>query len=105
MAERIEFWDIQCRTYCIAIRKTTRYPKPMEDLISFSFRVPRDLAAGVEAAAKQMGLSRSEYARRALEQFQAQQMQERMAELSRQVARQSADAACSMESSGADGLV
>jgi len=76
----------------------------MEDLISFSFRLPRDLAAGVEAAAKQLGLSRSEYARRALEQFQTQLMQERMAELSRRVARESADAAGSMEISGADGL-
>jgi predicted DNA-binding protein len=76
----------------------------MEDLISFSFRIPRDLAAGVEATAKQMGLNRSEYARRALEQFQTQHMQDRMAELSRQVARQSADAARSMESSSADGL-
>jgi predicted DNA-binding protein len=77
----------------------------MDDLISFSFRIPREMAAGVEAAAKHLGLSRSEYARRALEQFQAQQMHERMAELSRQVARQSADAARSMEDSGADGLV
>jgi len=76
----------------------------MEDLISFTFRVPRNLAAGVEAAAKQLGISRSEYARRALEQFQTQMMQERMAELSRRVARQSAHAASSMENSGADGL-
>ena len=76
----------------------------MEDLISFSFRVPRDLAIGVKAAAKQLGISSSEYARRALEQFQAQQMQDRMAELSRRVARQSADAACSMESSSSDSL-
>jgi predicted transcriptional regulator len=76
----------------------------MEDLITFSFRVPRDLAAAVEAAARQMGLNRSEYARRALEQFQAQHMQDRMAELSRRVARQSAEAAGSMEGSGTDGL-
>jgi predicted transcriptional regulator len=76
----------------------------MGDLISFSFRVPRDLAAGVKAAAKQLGVSRSEYTRRALEQFQAQQMQVRMAELSHRVARESADAARSMEGSGGDGL-
>ncbi len=76
----------------------------MEDLISFSFRVPRELAVGVAAAAKKLGISRSEYARRALEQFQIQQMQDRMTELSRRVARQSADAACSMESTSADGL-
>ncbi len=76
----------------------------MDDLISFSFRVPRDLAAGVEDSARQLGISRSEYARRALEQFQIQLMQERMTELSRRVARESADAASSMESSGADGI-
>jgi len=76
----------------------------MEDLTSFSFRLPRELAADVAAAAKQLGVSKSEYTRRALEQFKAQQMQERMAELSGRVARQSADAARAMESSGADGL-
>jgi hypothetical protein len=51
-----------------------------------------------------LGLSKSAYARRVLEQFYAQQMQERMAELSRRVAWQSADAAWSMEGSGVDGL-
>jgi predicted transcriptional regulator len=76
----------------------------MEDLITFSFRVPRELAARVEAGARQLGLSRSEYARRALEQFQTLQMQQRIAELSRRVARQSAGAANSMEDSSFDGL-
>jgi predicted transcriptional regulator len=76
----------------------------MDDLISFSLRVPRALAAGVKAAAKQMGVSRSEYARRALEHFQAQYMQDRMAELSRRVAKESAEAGRSMEGSSADGL-
>jgi predicted DNA-binding protein len=77
----------------------------MDEMISFSLRIPREMAAGVEAAAKHLGVSRSEYARRALEQFQAQQIHDRMAELSRQLARQSADAARSMENSGVDGLV
>jgi metal-responsive CopG/Arc/MetJ family transcriptional regulator len=76
----------------------------MDDLISFSVRLPRDLAAGLEAAAKQLGVSRSEYARRALEHFQTQLMQDRMAELSRRVAKDSADAAGSMETSVAEGL-
>jgi hypothetical protein len=77
----------------------------MEDLISFSLRVPRALAAGVKAAAKQMGVSRSEYARRALEHFQVQHMQDRMANLSRRVAKESAEAGRSMEGSNADGFV
>jgi predicted DNA-binding protein len=76
----------------------------MGGFVSFSLRLPRDLAADIETAATQLGISKSEYARRALEQFRAQQMQERMAELSRRVARQSADAAWSMEGSGVDGL-
>jgi predicted transcriptional regulator len=83
---------------------TTRSIGRVEDLISFSLRVPRALAAAVRTAAKQMGISRSEYARRALEQYQSQQMQERMADLSRRVAQESAEAGRSMEGSGADGL-
>lgn len=76
----------------------------MEDLISFSLRVPRALAAGVKTAAKKMGISSSEYTRRALEHFQDQHMQDRMAALSRRVAKESAEAGHSMEGSGADGL-
>jgi hypothetical protein len=76
----------------------------MEDLISFSLRVPRALAAAVRTAAKQMGISRSEYVRRALEHFQAQHMQDRIADLSRRVAKESAEAGRSMEGSSTDGL-
>lgn len=76
----------------------------MDDLISFSLRVPRALAAGVSAAAKQMGVSRSEYTRRALEHFQSQLMWDRMTELSHRVAAESAAAGRSMEGGSADGL-
>lgn len=76
----------------------------MSDLVTFSFRLPRELAAGVEESANQAGLSRSDYARRALEHYQDQAMQQRMADLSRQLAQQSADAARSMEASEVDGL-
>jgi hypothetical protein len=62
------------------------------------------LAAGVKAAAKQMGVSKSEYSQRALEHFQVQHMQDRMADLSRRVAKESADAGRSMDGSSADWL-
>jgi predicted transcriptional regulator len=76
----------------------------MEDLISFSLRIPKALAASVEATAKRLGMSKSEYARRAMEEFEERLMQERIAELSRQLAPHSASAAGSMEGSTSDGL-
>ena len=76
----------------------------MEDLISLWFRLSRVLAVGVKAAAKQMRVSKSEFARRALEHFQVQHMQDRMADLSRRVANESADAGRSLDGSSADGL-
>jgi hypothetical protein len=76
----------------------------MEDLIYLWIRLSRALAAGVKAAAKQMGVSKAEFARRALEHFQVQHMQDQMADLSRRVAKESADAGRSMEGSSADGL-
>jgi hypothetical protein len=77
---------------------------PMEDLISFSLRIPKALAANIEATAKRLGVSKSEYARRAMEEFEERLMQERIAELSRQLAAHSASAALSMEGSTSDGL-
>jgi hypothetical protein len=76
----------------------------MEDLISFSLRIPKTLAASIEATARRLGVSKSEYARRAMEEFEERLMQERIAELSRQLAAQSASAARSMEDSASDGL-
>lgn len=76
----------------------------MEDLISFSLRIPKSLAASIEATAKRLGVSKSEYARRAMEEFEERAMHERIAELSRRLAAHSASAAHSMEESSSDGL-
>jgi predicted transcriptional regulator len=76
----------------------------MEDLTSFSFRISKSLARSIETAAKRLGLTKSEYARRAMEDFDQRMMQERMAELSQRLSGQSAAAARSMDASSSDGL-
>ena len=76
----------------------------MDQLISFSLRIPKTLAATIEATAKRLGMSKSEYARRAMEEFEERLMHERIADLSRQLAAHSASAARFMESSTTDGL-
>jgi hypothetical protein len=76
----------------------------MDDLISFSLRIPKTLATSVEATAKRLGVTKSEYARRAMEEFEERLMQERIADLSRRLAAHSAAAAQSMEGSTSDGL-
>lgn len=76
----------------------------MDDLISFSFRIPKSLARNIELAAKRLGLSKSEYARRAMEEFDHRIMQQRIAELSVRVASQSAAASRAMDSTSSDGL-
>lgn len=76
----------------------------MEELISFSLRIPKTLAASIEATAKRLGVSKSEYARRAMEEFEERVMHERIAELSRRLAAHSASASYSMADSTSDGL-
>lgn len=76
----------------------------MEDLVSFSLRIPKSLAASIKATAERLGMSKSEYARRAMEEFEERLMQERIAELSCQLAAHSASAARTMEGSTLDGL-
>ena len=76
----------------------------VEELISFSLRIPKTLAASIEATAKRLGVSKSEYARRAMEEFEERVMHERIAELSRRLAAHSASASRSMEGSTSDGL-
>ena len=76
----------------------------MDDLVSFLLRIPKALAASMAATASRLGLSKSEYARRAMEEFERRLMQERIAELSRELAAHSASAAQSMEGSTSDGL-
>jgi predicted DNA-binding protein len=77
----------------------------MESLTTCSFRIPKDLARRIAVEAKRAGLSKSEYARRALEEFNPQRMQERMAYLSRHVAAHSAAVHAAMEASISDGIV
>jgi predicted DNA-binding protein len=77
----------------------------MEPLTTFSLRIPKELARRIALEAKRSGLSKSEYARRAMEEFNQQRMQERMAYLSTQLAAQSAAAHDAMESSLSDGIV
>ncbi len=76
----------------------------MNELTSFSIRIPKTLAASIEATAKRLGVSKSEYARRAIEEFEERVMQERIAELSRRLAVHSASAARSLEGSTSDSL-
>jgi sRNA-binding protein len=76
----------------------------MEDLVSFSLRIPKSLAASIEVAAGHLGVSKSEYARRAMEEFERRLMHERIGKLSRQLAAHSAVAAQSLEDSTSDGL-
>jgi hypothetical protein len=80
------------------------YNSVMEDLTSFSLRIPKALARSIEAEAKRSGLNKSEYARRALEDFNQRVMHERIAEISRRLAYESTAAAESMEPSTSDGL-
>jgi hypothetical protein len=76
----------------------------MEDITSLSLRIPMALARSIEAEAKRAGISKSEYVRRALEEFNQRAMQERIAEISLRLASQSAAAAQAMEPSISDGL-
>jgi Arc/MetJ-type ribon-helix-helix transcriptional regulator len=76
----------------------------MDDLVSFSLRIPKTLAVSIEATAKRLGVSKSEYARRAMEELEERLMQERIADLSRRLAAHSASAARSMEDTTSDGL-
>ncbi len=76
----------------------------MDELTPFSLRIPKALARSIEAEAKRVGLNKSEYARRALEDFNQRVMHERIAEISVRLASQSAAEAQSMEPSTSDGL-
>jgi predicted DNA-binding protein len=72
------------------------YIVPKDSLTIFSLRIPKDLAQRIAVEAKRAGLSKSEYARRAME--------ERMAHLSTKLAAHSAAAHADMESSISDGI-
>jgi metal-responsive CopG/Arc/MetJ family transcriptional regulator len=76
----------------------------VDELTTFSLRIPKTLAASIEATAKRLGMSKSEYARRAMEEFEQRLTDERIAELSRRLATHSASVARLMEGSTSDGL-
>jgi hypothetical protein len=96
---------LDCVKFCITVCVTIRLPvKVVDDLISFSLRIPKSLAASIEVTAKRLGLSKSEYARRAMEEYEDRLMHERIAELSRKLGGHSASAAQSMDGSASDGL-
>lgn len=74
----------------------------MEKLLSF--RIPDHIAKDFYAGAKRLGLSKSEYARRALDEFNHRVMRQRIAGLSRRLAPQSIAEAQTMDSAIGDGL-
>lgn len=76
----------------------------VEELVAFSLRIPRWLVKGAESAAHELGLSKSEYARRAIEELNWRVMQERIAKLSHRLAAASAAAAQEMDAASHDGL-
>jgi predicted DNA-binding protein len=77
----------------------------MNALTTLSLRIPKDLARRIALEAKRAGLNKSEYARRAMEEFNHQRMQERLAYLSAQLGPASAAAQAAMESSSSDGAI
>jgi hypothetical protein len=80
----------------------TSYPK--DSLTIFALSIPKDLAHRIAVEAKRAGLSKSEYARRAMKEFNQQRMEERMAHLSTKLAAHSAAAHADTESSISDGI-
>lgn len=76
----------------------------METTSQFVFRAPESFVRETAEAARLSGLSRSEYARRAIEEANARAMQMRMAALSRRLAGQMADENEALDGSAPDGL-
>ena len=76
----------------------------MEELVAFSLRIPRWLAKSAESAARELGLSKSEYTRRAIEELNDRVMQERIAKLSHRLAAASTAVAKEMDAAIGDGL-
>ena len=76
----------------------------METSTQFSFRAPAPFIAETEAAARLAGLSRSEYARRAIEEMNRRVMAERIAALSKQLAVLSSAEGEALDDATADGL-
>ncbi len=76
----------------------------MEAQALFSFRVTKPFVDETTQSAKLAGLSRSEYARRAIEEMNQRVMRERIATLSKQLSAQSLAANEALEDTTEDGL-
>ena len=76
----------------------------METQTLFSFRVTKPFVDETTQSAKLAGLSRSEYARRAIGEMNRRVMRERIALLSKQLAAQSLAASEALDDTTADGL-
>jgi len=76
----------------------------METQTLFSFRVTKPFVDETTQSAKLAGLSRSEYARRAIEEMNRRVMRERIALLSKQLSAQSFAASEALDDTTADGL-
>lgn len=76
----------------------------MESQALFSFRVTKPFVDETTQSAKLVGLSRSEYARRAIEEMNQRVMRERIAALSKQLSAQSLAASEALDDTTQDGL-
>ncbi len=77
----------------------------MEDLTSFSLRIPKSLARSIETEAKRSGMNKSEYARGARSMTSINvSCRSALLKISRRLAYHSAAADQSMEASTSDGL-
>jgi len=76
----------------------------MEIQALFSFRATKPFVDETTQSAKLAGLSRSEYARRAIEEMNHRVMRERIGVLSKQLSAQSLAANAALDDTTADGL-
>jgi hypothetical protein len=76
----------------------------METQTLFSFRVTKPFVDETTQSAKLAGLSRSEYARRAIEEMNHRTMRERIATLSKQLSAQSLALNEALDDTAGDGL-
>ena len=102
-AENGNLWYITfCITICIYIFVLPR--ATMETQALFSFRVTKPFVEETTQSAKLAGLSRSEYARRAIEEMNQRVMRERIAVLSKQLSAQSLALSEALDDTTEDGL-
>ena len=76
----------------------------MEATSQFIFRVPESFVRETAEAARLSGMTRSEYARRAIEEANARAMRTRISALSRELAAQTSAETLALDGSSPDGL-